>query len=225
METFLAEHNVVFALICGVIAVAYGAYLTSWVLKQSPGNERMREIQAAIQEGASAYLNRQYRTVAVVAVVLAAALLVLPDLGWRIALGFLIGAILSAAAGYVGMNTAVRANARTAEAGRTGLSAAFGVAFKGGTTGIDLRGVAGALVGRSDLADWRVVVGKSRRRADHELIVHVVAGEGADEADVAVAVARDVRAAAGMLPTQVVVQDAASLPDGERLTRRVLLRT
>ena len=149
METFLAEHNVVFALICGVIAVAYGAYLTSWVLKQSPGNERMREIQAAIQEGASAYLNRQYRTVAVVAVVLAAALLVLPDLGWRIALGFLIGAILSAAAGYVGMNTAVRANARTAEAGRTGLSAAFGVAFKGGTVtgilvvGLGLLGVAG----------------------------------------------------------------------------------
>ena len=112
METFLAEHNVVFALICGVIAVAYGAYLTSWVLKQSPGNEKMREIQAAIQEGASAYLNRQYRTVGVVAIVLAAALLVIPDLGWRVALGFLIGAILSAAAGYVGMNTAVRANAR-----------------------------------------------------------------------------------------------------------------
>ena len=149
METFLAEHNVVFALICGVIAVAYGAYLTSWVLKQSPGNEKMREIQAAIQEGASAYLNRQYRTVGVVAIVLAAALLVIPDLGWRVALGFLIGAILSAAAGYVGMNTAVRANARTAEAGRTGLSAAFGVAFKGGTVtgilvvGLGLLGVAG----------------------------------------------------------------------------------
>ena len=72
MQTFLVEHNVLFALICGLLAVAYGAYLTRWVLQQSPGNERMREIQAAIQEGASAYLNRQYRTVGVVAVVVAA---------------------------------------------------------------------------------------------------------------------------------------------------------
>ena len=76
MQTFLVEHNVLFALICGLLAVAYGAYLTRWVLQQSPGNERMREIQAAIQEGASAYLNRQYRTVGVVAVVVAALLLI-----------------------------------------------------------------------------------------------------------------------------------------------------
>ena len=153
MQTFLVEHNVLFALICGVLAVAYGAYLTRWVLAQSPGNERMREIQAAIQEGASAYLNRQYRTVGVVAVAVAALLLVAGiwsnDLGWKVALGFIIGAVLSAAAGYVGMNTAVRANARVAEAGRTGLSEAFGVAFKGGTVtgilvvGLGLLGVAG----------------------------------------------------------------------------------
>jgi K(+)-stimulated pyrophosphate-energized sodium pump len=153
MQTFLVEHNVLFALICGVLAVAYGAYLTRWVLAQSPGNERMREIQAAIQEGASAYLNRQYRTVGVVAVAVAGLLLVAgiwsSDLGWKVALGFIIGAVLSAAAGYVGMNTAVRANARVAEAGRTGLSEAFGVAFKGGTVtgilvvGLGLLGVAG----------------------------------------------------------------------------------
>jgi K(+)-stimulated pyrophosphate-energized sodium pump len=153
MQTFLVEHNVLFALICGVLAVAYGAYLTRWVLQQSPGNERMREIQAAIQEGASAYLNRQYRTVGVVAVVVAALLLVAgiwsDDLGWKVALGFIIGAVLSAVAGYVGMNTAVRANARVAEAGRTGLSEAFDVAFKGGTVtgilvvGLGLLGVAG----------------------------------------------------------------------------------
>src|ERR1700712_5356283 len=141
MQTFLVEHNVLFALICGLLAVAYGAYLTRWVLQQSPGNERMREIQAAIQEGASAYLNRQYRTVGVVAVVVAALLLVAgiwsDDLGWKVALGFIIGAVLSAVAGYVGMNVAVRANARVAEAGRTGLGEAFDVAFKGGTvTGI-----------------------------------------------------------------------------------------
>ena len=153
MQTFLVEHNVLFALICGLLAVAYGAYLTRWVLQQSPGNERMREIQAAIQEGASAYLNRQYRTVGVVAVVVAALLLIAgiwsDDLGWKVALGFIIGAVLSAAAGYVGMNTAVRANARVAEAGRTGLSEAFDVAFKGGTVtgilvvGLGLLGVAG----------------------------------------------------------------------------------
>src|ERR1700709_567434 len=153
MQTFLVEHNVLFALICGVLAVAYGAYLTRWVLQQSPGNERMREIQAAIQEGASAYLNRQYRTVGVVAVVVAALLLIAgiwsDDLGWKVALGFIIGAVLSAVAGYVGMNVAVRANARVAEAGRTGLSEAFDVAFKGGTgtgilvVGLGLLGVAG----------------------------------------------------------------------------------
>jgi K(+)-stimulated pyrophosphate-energized sodium pump len=153
MQTFLVEHNVLFALICGLLAVAYGAYLTRWVLQQSPGNERMREIQAAIQEGASAYLNRQYRTVGVVAVVVAALLLIAgiwsDDLGWKVALGFIIGAILSAAAGYVGMNVAVRANARVAEAGRTGLGEAFDVAFKGGTVtgilvvGLGLLGVAG----------------------------------------------------------------------------------
>ena len=153
MQTFLVEHNVLFALICGLLAVAYGAYLTRWVLQQSPGNERMREIQAAIQEGASAYLNRQYRTVGVVAVVVAALLLIAgiwsDDLGWKVALGFIIGAVLSAAAGYVGMNVAVRANARVAEAGRTGLSEAFDIAFKGGTVtgilvvGLGLLGVAG----------------------------------------------------------------------------------
>jgi K(+)-stimulated pyrophosphate-energized sodium pump len=153
MQTFLVEHNVLFALICGLLAVAYGAYLTRWVLQQSPGNERMREIQAAIQEGASAYLNRQYRTVGVVAVVVAALLLIAgiwsDDLGWKVALGFIIGALLSAAAGYVGMNVAVRANARVAEAGRTGLGEAFDVAFKGGTVtgilvvGLGLLGVAG----------------------------------------------------------------------------------
>jgi K(+)-stimulated pyrophosphate-energized sodium pump len=153
MQTFLVEHNVLFALICGLLAVAYGAYLTRWVLQQSPGNERMREIQAAIQEGASAYLNRQYRTVGVVAVVVGALLLIAgiwsDDLGWKVALGFIIGAVLSALAGYVGMNTAVRANARVAEAGRTGLGEAFDVAFKGGTVtgilvvGLGLLGVAG----------------------------------------------------------------------------------
>src|SRR5690349_17511406 len=153
MASFLAEHNVLFALVCGVLAVLYGLYLASWVVKRDPGNERMREIQAAIQEGASAYLNRQYRTIAVAAVVLAALLLIggiwVGDLGWKVAVGFLIGAVLSAAAGYIGMNIAVRANARVAEAARSGLAPAFNVAFKGGTVtgilvvGLGLLGVAG----------------------------------------------------------------------------------
>ena len=154
MESFLAEHNVLFALVCGLAAVALRPVPDRRGCSSSPpGNERMREIQAAIQEGAAAYLNRQYRTIAVVAVVLAALLLLaaslIGDLGWKVALGFLIGAVLSAAAGYIGMNVAVRANARTAEAARSGLAPAFDVAFKGGTVtgilvvGLGLLGVAG----------------------------------------------------------------------------------
>ena len=113
----------------GVLAVLYGLVASRQVLSASAGNPRMQEIAGAIAEGASAYLNRQYRTIAIVGVLLGAGLLFL---GVQVSLGFAIGALLSAAAGYVGMNVSVRANVRTAEAARNGMTAALSLAFKAG---------------------------------------------------------------------------------------------
>ena len=132
-----------FAIISSVIAIAYGLFLASSILKKSAGNARMQEIAKAIQEGAKAYLNKQYKTIGIIAVILFFIIGFIPKLGWTMALGFLVGAILSALAGYIGMNVSVRANVRTAEAARNGIANALSLAFQGGTvTGLLVVGLA-----------------------------------------------------------------------------------
>ena len=133
--------ELVFAIACGIVAILYGLWATKSVMSASRGNERMQEISAAIQEGANAYLNRQYRAIAIVGVIIF--IILFPAIGWHAAVGFAIGAILSGAAGYVGMNVSVRANVRTTEAARQGLAEGLSIAFRAGAvTGMLVAGLA-----------------------------------------------------------------------------------
>jgi K(+)-stimulated pyrophosphate-energized sodium pump len=147
LSDFLTDHGVLFALICAGFAVVYGIVVTQRLLAKPAGNDRMQEISGAIQEGASAYLRRQYLIIAAVAVPLVILLWLLQD--WQTAVGFIVGGVLSGATGFIGMNLSVRANARVAEAARGGVPPALDVAFKGGSVtgmlvvGLALIGVAG----------------------------------------------------------------------------------
>ena len=147
MTEFLTDYGIIVALACAGAAVLYGVSTTRWLLAKSPGNDEMISISQAVQEGARAYLNRQYQIIGIVAVILVVLLAL--ALGIETAVGFAIGGAFSGAAGYIGMNVSVRANARVAESARGGVGAALEVAFKGGAitgmlvAGLALLGVAG----------------------------------------------------------------------------------
>ncbi len=167
MTDFLTDYGVVVALVCAAAAVVYGLIITQRLLAKPAGNERMQEISGAVQEGAQAYLNRQYTIIAALAVPIAVLLLVLQN--WETAVGFLIGATLSGATGFIGMNVSVRANSRVAEAARGGVPPALDVAFKGGSvTGLLVVGL--ALIGVAGYYGFLLLIGSTDKEAVDALI-------------------------------------------------------
>jgi K(+)-stimulated pyrophosphate-energized sodium pump len=167
LTDFLTDYGVVVALVCAAAAVVYGLIVTQRLLAKPAGNDRMREISGAVQEGAQAYLNRQYTIIAAVAGPIAILLLLLQD--WKTALGFVIGAVLSGATGFIGMNVSVRANTRVAEAARGGVPPALDVAFKGGSvTGLLVVGL--ALIGVAGYYGFLIITGSTDKEAVDALI-------------------------------------------------------
>ncbi len=167
MTSFLTDYGVVVALVCAGAAVVYGLIITQRLLSKSPGNDRMQEISGAVQEGAQAYLNRQYTIIAAVAIPIAIVLWLLQD--YKTAIGFVFGGILSGAAGFIGMNVSVRSNARVAEAARGGVPPALDVAFKGGSvTGLLVVGL--ALLGVAGYYGILVITGSTDKEAVDALV-------------------------------------------------------